>query len=151
MPEKTKTSGRGGPRVGAGRKPAPKKERPSPEKSVANRVLARIDEDEHWLALLEITNPRLLMAKLKTTYRSGLEVARLVKEHREILRDLTYLRDGRPPLMVDHSGDVNHHHSFESLSDADLNKEIGKLREFSEGGESSPGATARGEGEAARA
>src|SRR4051794_36630592 len=151
MAEETKKSGRGGAGRGQGRKPKPPISKPSPDKSVAARGLGRIDEDEHWLALLEITNPRLLMAKLKTTYRSGLEVARLVKEHREILRDLTYLRDGRPALMVDHSGDVNHHHSFESLSDADLNKEIGKLREFSEAGESSPGATARGEGETARA
>jgi hypothetical protein len=145
-----KKTGRGGARANAGRKPKPAKHVKAPTECVATAILEKVGIQQRIETLLTITDPtnkemRTRFAASPTLYMRSIE------QHWEILEGLMNRAWGKAKQAVEHSGDVNHHHSFESLSDADLNKEIGKLREFSEGGESSPGATARGEGEAARA
>lgn len=158
--EKSKSkakSKRGGARAGAGRKPnlLPVVNVATATSDVATKVLARVGEEDRWVELIDATAPSKIETYVTVRSDDGVvpltakESAQLLTVHFNALRYMKDCRDGRPRQSVEHSGGMALSHTFQNLSDADLDNEIGKLQHITEASEAALGPVARGEEPAA--
>lgn len=151
-PEK---KGRGGYRANAGRRPVPKPVAEPVDKSISAEILRRVGHVEKWVDLIEATAPAKV-ATYGTARKDGVvtplstkESAALLMVHFQSLKFHEEQVYGKAKRAVEHSGEINHNHTFANLSDDDLDSEIGKLQQITEASESTLGPAAGGEEPAA--